>query len=271
MKIRTDNGTEFKNEKLHSFYAKLRIIHHTSTARTPQQNVVVERRNRTLVEAARTMLIFSKTPEFLWAEAIATACFTQNRSLVHTRYNKNPYELIRGRNPNVQYFHVYGSLCYLTNDRDDLGKMKPKAKTLVFFIGYSDFQEVPSKAALDNLFGPLFEEYYASSTQEVSDNSAANILDNEDTPLSLAIVVEDDEVPQIVTSSEETITNEPITLVSNENVDESVKKTLFGKSSTDAVDIVIRESGIHLVDQGMWFLEAGFGRFEESFEHVHQY
>ncbi|GKG11585.1 putative ribonuclease H-like domain-containing protein, partial [Tanacetum coccineum] len=71
-----DNGTEFKNKKLRSFYAKLGIVHHTSTARMPQQNGVVERRNRTLVEAVRTMLIFSKTPEFLWAGAISTACFT---------------------------------------------------------------------------------------------------------------------------------------------------------------------------------------------------
>ncbi|GKA21900.1 retrovirus-related pol polyprotein from transposon TNT 1-94 [Tanacetum coccineum] len=135
--IRTDNGTEFKNEKLRSFYAKLGIVHKTSIARTPQQNGVVERRNRTLVEAARTMLIFSKAPEFLWAEAIATACFTQNRSIVHTRHNKTLYELIRGRKPNVQYFHVFGSLCYPTNDRDDLGKMKPKAD-IGIFVGYSE-------------------------------------------------------------------------------------------------------------------------------------
>ncbi|GJR68058.1 retrovirus-related pol polyprotein from transposon TNT 1-94 [Tanacetum coccineum] len=99
--IRTNNGTKFKNEKLRAFYAKLGIVHKTSIARTPQQNGVVERRNRTLVEAARTMLIFSKAPEFLWAKAIATACFTQNRSIVHTRHNKTPYELIRGRKPNV--------------------------------------------------------------------------------------------------------------------------------------------------------------------------
>ncbi|GJV21716.1 retrovirus-related pol polyprotein from transposon TNT 1-94 [Tanacetum coccineum] len=88
LKVRSDNGTEFKNDKLRRFYEKLVIIHHTSIARTPQQNGVVERRNRTLVEAARTMLIFSKYPKFLWAKAIATACFTQNRSIVHTRYNK---------------------------------------------------------------------------------------------------------------------------------------------------------------------------------------
>ncbi|GJW46465.1 retrovirus-related pol polyprotein from transposon TNT 1-94 [Tanacetum coccineum] len=131
----TGNGTEFKNKKLRSFYAKLGIVHNTSIARTPQQNGVVERRNRTLVEAARTTLIFSKSPEFLWEKAIATTCFTQNRSIVHTRYNKTPYELIRGRKPNVQYFHVFKSLCYPTNDRDDLGKMKPKAD-IGIFIGY---------------------------------------------------------------------------------------------------------------------------------------
>ncbi|GKA70562.1 putative ribonuclease H-like domain-containing protein [Tanacetum coccineum] len=268
--IRTDNGTEFKNEKLRAFYAKLGIVHQTSIARTPQQNGVVERRNRTLVEAARTMLIFSKALEFLWAEAIATACFTQNRSIVHTRYNKTPYELIRGRKPNIQYFHVFGSLCYPTNDRDDLGKMKPKAD-IGIFIGYSessrgfciynrqtkkimetihvkfdeltsmasecnnlepgmncmnfqdsseDSQSIPSKSDLDNLFGPLYEEYYATSSQEVSDNSAANTLDNEHTSSSSSIVVEEDEAPQIVSSSAEQVATEPNSLVLNENADE---------------------------------------------------
>nr|GEU56890.1 putative ribonuclease H-like domain-containing protein [Tanacetum cinerariifolium] len=136
LKILTDNETEFKNEKMRLFYAKLGIVHHTSIAQMPQQNGVVEKRNRTLVEAARTMLIFLKTSEFLWVEAIATACFTQNRSIVHTRYNKTHYELIRGRKPNVQYFHLFASLCYPTNDHDDLGKMKPKADISIF-IGYS--------------------------------------------------------------------------------------------------------------------------------------
>ncbi|GJV48639.1 retrovirus-related pol polyprotein from transposon TNT 1-94 [Tanacetum coccineum] len=135
LKIQTDNGTEFKNEKLRAFYAKLGIFHQTSIARTPQKNGVVERRNHALVKAARTMLIFSKAPEFLWAEATATACFTQNRSIVHTWYNKTSYELIRGRKTNIQYFHVFVSLCYPTNDRDDLGKMKPKAD-IGIFIGY---------------------------------------------------------------------------------------------------------------------------------------
>ncbi|GKF34419.1 retrovirus-related pol polyprotein from transposon TNT 1-94 [Tanacetum coccineum] len=151
----------------------------------PQQNDVVERRNHTLVEAACTILIFSKTLEFLWVEAIATAYFTQNRSLVHIRYNKTPYELIKGRKPNVQYFYVFGSLCYLTNDRDDLGKMKPKAD-IGIFIGYSessrgfhsleDSQSASSKEDLENLFGPLYEEYYATRIPKVSDDFATNTL-----------------------------------------------------------------------------------------------
>ncbi|GJS41395.1 retrovirus-related pol polyprotein from transposon TNT 1-94 [Tanacetum coccineum] len=135
-KIRTDNGTKFKNTSLKPHYEKLGIMQQFSIARTPQQNGVAERRNRTLIEAARTMLIFSRLPGFLWAEAVATTCFTQNWSIIHTRYNKTPYELLCGRKPNITYFHVFGSLCYPTNDRDDLGKMKPKADIGVF-IRYS--------------------------------------------------------------------------------------------------------------------------------------
>ncbi|GJW45701.1 retrovirus-related pol polyprotein from transposon TNT 1-94 [Tanacetum coccineum] len=165
------------------------------------------RRNRTLVEAAQTMLIFSKAPEFLWAEAIATACFTQNRSIIHTRHNKTPYELIHGRKPNVQYFYVFGSLSYPTNDRDDLGKMKPKADI-----------------DLDNLFVPMYEEYYTTSSQEVSDNSAANTLDNDHTSLSSSIVVDQNDAPKIVSSSEEQVVTEPNSPILNEFADEFVQE-----------------------------------------------
>ncbi|GKA60417.1 retrovirus-related pol polyprotein from transposon TNT 1-94 [Tanacetum coccineum] len=104
--VRTDNGTEFVNQTLRDFYENVSISHQTSVARTPQQNGVVERRNRTLMEAARTMLIFSKAPLFLWAEAINTACYTQNRSLIRLRYNKTPYELMHDNKPVIFYvFH----------------------------------------------------------------------------------------------------------------------------------------------------------------------
>nr|GFB79088.1 retrovirus-related Pol polyprotein from transposon TNT 1-94 [Tanacetum cinerariifolium] len=96
----------------------------------------VERRNRTLVEANRTMLIFSRAPLFLWAEAIATACFTQNRSIIHHRFNKTPYELINGRKLDISFLHVFGALCYPKNDREDIGKLGAKGD-IGFFIGYS--------------------------------------------------------------------------------------------------------------------------------------
>ncbi|GJZ28949.1 putative reverse transcriptase domain-containing protein, partial [Tanacetum coccineum] len=95
--------------------------------RTPQQNGVVERRNRTLVEAARTMLIFSKAPMFLWAEVVATACYTQNRSLIHTRHCKTPYELVHDKKPDLTFFRVFGALCYPTNDSEDLGNFNQAA------------------------------------------------------------------------------------------------------------------------------------------------
>nr|GEV80921.1 hypothetical protein [Tanacetum cinerariifolium] len=124
--VRTDNGTEFVNQTLREFYENVGISHQTSVARTPQQNGIVKRQNRTLVEAARTMLIFSKASLFLWAEAINTACYTQNLSLIRLRYNKTPYELLQDKKPDLSFFHVFGALCYPTNDNDDLGKLDAK-------------------------------------------------------------------------------------------------------------------------------------------------
>ncbi|GJR90096.1 retrovirus-related pol polyprotein from transposon TNT 1-94 [Tanacetum coccineum] len=104
--IRTDNGTEFVNQVMSEYYEGVGIFHQKSVLRTPQQNGIVERRNRTLVEAARTMMIFSKAPMFLWAEAVATACYTQNRSLIHTRHNKTPYELVHDKKPDLTFLRV---------------------------------------------------------------------------------------------------------------------------------------------------------------------
>ncbi|KAI3772604.1 hypothetical protein L6452_03794 [Arctium lappa] len=134
--IRTDNGTEFKNQMLTGYLTSVGISHTFSAARTPQQNGVVERRNRTLVEAARTMLSYYKLPLFLWAEVVATTCYTQNRSIINKRFNKTPYKIINKRVPNINYFHAFGCTCFVLNDKDDLGKFSPKADDGVF-IGYS--------------------------------------------------------------------------------------------------------------------------------------
>nr|GEX12481.1 retrovirus-related Pol polyprotein from transposon TNT 1-94 [Tanacetum cinerariifolium] len=112
------------------------ISHQMSSVRTPQQNGVVERRNWTLVEVARTMLIFSRAPLFLWAEAIATKCFTQNGSIIHRRFNQTPYELINGRKLDISFLHVFRALCYPKNDHEDIEKLGAKGD-IGFFIGYS--------------------------------------------------------------------------------------------------------------------------------------
>ncbi|GJW66203.1 retrovirus-related pol polyprotein from transposon TNT 1-94 [Tanacetum coccineum] len=240
-KIRTDNGTEFKNATLKAHYEKLGIMQQFSIARTPQQNGVVERRNRTLVEAARTMLIFSKLPEFLWAEAVATTCFTQNRSIIHTRYNKTPYELLRGQKPNIAYFHVFGSLCYPTNDRDDLGKMKPKADIGVF-IGYSK-----TSTGLPSTF---FK------------------------PSTSSIIVDTHEAPPIVTTSDEQTS--PISLQESDEVHQEdsadfdegknvIALKWLWKNKCDAENIMVRNKS-RLVAKG-YKQEEGID-FEESFAPV---
>nr|GEU89551.1 hypothetical protein [Tanacetum cinerariifolium] len=126
MRVESINGKKYILT-LRDFYENVGISHQTSVACTPQQNGIVKRRNQTLVEAARTMLIFSKAQLFLWAEAINTACYTQNRSLIRLCYNKIPYELMHDKNPDFSFLHIFGSLCYPTNDSEDLGKINAKA------------------------------------------------------------------------------------------------------------------------------------------------
>ncbi|GKD68470.1 putative ribonuclease H-like domain-containing protein [Tanacetum coccineum] len=95
--IRCYNGTEFKNREMNQFCEMKGIMRQFSIARTPQQNGVAERRNMTLIEAARTILADSKLPTTFWAEAVNTACYAQNRVLVVKPHNKTPYELFHGR------------------------------------------------------------------------------------------------------------------------------------------------------------------------------
>ncbi|GJW34002.1 retrovirus-related pol polyprotein from transposon TNT 1-94 [Tanacetum coccineum] len=148
-RIRTDNGTEFVNQTLREYYEKVGISHETSVACSPQQNGVVERRNRTLIEAARTMLIYAKAPLFLWAEAVATACYTQNHSMIRRRHGKTPYELLHDKPPDLSYLHVFGALCYPTNDSENLGKLQPKAD-----IGPALHEMTPVTISSDSLPNP---------------------------------------------------------------------------------------------------------------------
>ncbi|GJZ18661.1 retrovirus-related pol polyprotein from transposon TNT 1-94 [Tanacetum coccineum] len=134
--IRCDNGTQFKNRIMNQFCEMKGIKREFSVPRTPQQNKVAERKNRTLIEASRTMLVDSKLPTTFWAEAVNTACYVQNRVLVIKPQNKTPYELFLGRKPTLSFMRPFGCPVTILNTIDYLGKFDGKADE-GFFVGYS--------------------------------------------------------------------------------------------------------------------------------------
>nr|GEY36229.1 Gag-Pol polyprotein [Tanacetum cinerariifolium] len=215
--LQDTNCTKFLNQTLHAYFAAEGILHQTSVARTPEQNGVVERRNRTLVEAAQTMLSDAKVPLFLWAETIATACFTQNHSLVIPHHEKTPYHIINDRKPSVKFFHIFGSICYIVKDGENLDKMKEKCDECIF-VGSSDpthecqpmaleheslnpaiqrqanvpqaDRTVTTSNELDLLFSLMFDELINGSSKVVSKSSvvypadAQNQRQHHTTPLN---------------------------------------------------------------------------------------
>ncbi|GJX73812.1 putative ribonuclease H-like domain-containing protein [Tanacetum coccineum] len=142
---RCDNGTEFKNNEMNQFHGMKGIKREFSVARTPQQNGVAERKNRTLIEAARTMIADSLLPTTFWAEAVNTACYVQNRVLVTKPHNKTPYELLLGRLPSISFMRPFGCSVTILNTLDPLDKFDVKADK-GFFVGYS----INSKAFRDS-------------------------------------------------------------------------------------------------------------------------
>nr|GEW45968.1 hypothetical protein [Tanacetum cinerariifolium] len=134
--LRSNNGTEFKNHKLEEFGDDKGISQNFSSPYTPKQNGVAKRRNRTFIEAARTMLNSVNLPKQFWGEAVNTACYTQNRSIIVKRHGKTACDVFRGRSSDISYFYVFGCHVYIHNHRDHLGKFDEKADD-GFFLGYS--------------------------------------------------------------------------------------------------------------------------------------
>ncbi|CAJ2645214.1 unnamed protein product [Trifolium pratense] len=137
LKVRSDHGGEFENEPFENFCEKYGILHEFSSPRTPQQNGVVERKNRTLQEMARTMMHETNVAKFLWAEAVNTACYVQNRIYIRSKLNKTAYELFKGRKPDISYFHQFGCTCYILNNKVHLKKFDARGYKGIF-IGYSE-------------------------------------------------------------------------------------------------------------------------------------
>jgi hypothetical protein len=132
-KIRSDNGSEFKNLQVKEFLEEEGIKHGFSAPYTPQQNGVVERKNRTLIDMVRMMLGEFKTPERFWSAN--TACHAINRLYLHRLLKKTSYELLTGNKPNVSYFRVFGSKCYILVKKGRHSKFAPKAVKW-FLLGY---------------------------------------------------------------------------------------------------------------------------------------
>jgi transposase InsO family protein len=135
-KIRSDNGKEFDNTNIDAYCDEIGIKHEVSSIYTPQQNGVAERKNRTLITLARTMLDEYNTPEKLWAEAINTTCYASNRLFLQKFLGKTPYELLNGKKPDVSFFRVFVCKCYIYKKRQNLGKFQRRCD-IGFLVGYS--------------------------------------------------------------------------------------------------------------------------------------
>lgn len=135
--IRSDRGTEFINKNFLSFCEGKGIKHQYSVARTPEQNGVVERKNRSLIEMTRTMLCDSSLPRYFWAEAMNTACYIINRTTIRAKTDKTSYELWKGRKPALGHVRVFGCKCFVhVNDREHRDKFDPKVD-VAYLVGYS--------------------------------------------------------------------------------------------------------------------------------------
>nr|GEZ02947.1 integrase, catalytic region, zinc finger, CCHC-type, peptidase aspartic, catalytic [Tanacetum cinerariifolium] len=240
-RVRTDNGTEFKNKTLAKFFDEVGITQQFSAARTPQQNGVVERWNRTLVEAARTMLTFVNLPLFIWAEAMATACFTQNRLIIHKQFDKTPYELINKRKPNIEFFRVFGCQCYLLNDYEDVGKLKemgvldcflePDLSNLIK-TGKSSNPSVSkvseaSKKDLEDLFQDFYDEYFYSS--KIMKYSTTNV----ETPI----------IEEVFHEISESFQGESSSSSLNNDVQQSPKEVILPQTNTQSIPINMVPNG----------------------------
>jgi transposase InsO family protein len=170
MKIRSDNGFEFKNLQVEEYIEKEGIKHELSAPYTPQQNGVVERKNMTLIDMLKTMLGEYKMLELFWSEARNTTCHAIKHLYLHRLLKKMSYELLTGNKPNVSYFRVFGSKCYILVKRGRHSKFAPKAIE-GFLLGYdsntkayrvfnksSGFVEVTSDVVFDETNGSPREQ-----------------------------------------------------------------------------------------------------------------
>jgi hypothetical protein len=263
-KIRSDIGSEFKNLQVEEYLEEEGIKHKFSAPYTPQQNGVVERKNKTLIDMARTMFGEYKTPERFWSEAVNTACHAIKWLYLHRLFKKTSYELLIGNKPNVSYFHVFGSKCYILVKKGIYSKFAPKAVE-GFLLGYdsntkayrvfnksSGLVEVSSDVVFDDTNGSLREQVDLDDVDEDEVPTAAmrtmaigdvrpHELQEQDQPSSSTMVhplTQDDEhVPQeerqdqVGAQEEHAMEEEASTGLSNSSPSDDPKKSPRGSDS----------------------------------------
>nr|GEU58819.1 retrovirus-related Pol polyprotein from transposon TNT 1-94 [Tanacetum cinerariifolium] len=164
------------------------------------------------------MLIFSHAPLFLWAEAIATACFTQNRSIIHRHFNKTPYELINDKKPDISFLHVFGALCYPKNDREDIGKLGYSADSCDYKIYNRRTKKIMEtmNVSFDKLSAMAFEQRSLKPGLQTTARTIPPALEPQDRQTSTVSTTIADIAPTPTNSSSHA-TNIPIT---SQDVDE---------------------------------------------------
>ena len=186
-KLRTDNGGEYTSTEFESYLKDEGVEHQYSIPKTPEQNGVSERMNRTLVETVRSMLADSRLPQRFWAEALSTAAYMINRSPTKGLDDKTPFEAWYGKKPNVSHLRVFGCSAYTHVPKDQRKKMDSKAKGCIF-LGYATSrkgyrlydQKTPSIVhSRDVVFNELSRGYKSASEGETRQIHVENLTDQE--------------------------------------------------------------------------------------------
>ncbi|GKC12172.1 putative ribonuclease H-like domain-containing protein, partial [Tanacetum coccineum] len=236
--IRSDNGTEFKNSIMNQFCEMKGIKREFSVARTPQQNGVAERKNRTLIEAARTMLVDSKLPTTFWAKAVNTACYVLNRVLVIKPHNKTPYELIRGRPPLIDFMKPFGCPVTILNTKDHLGKFDGKADE-GYFVGYSVLFDIDSLTISMN-YVPVVTGNKTNGIARTKDNTIAGQAQKEKEPeqeyILIPICIIDQSISQGPKDRERDTGMKPTEVDENEASDSSGKDDEATRSESERLN-----------------------------------
>nr|GEW36346.1 retrovirus-related Pol polyprotein from transposon TNT 1-94 [Tanacetum cinerariifolium] len=225
---------EAMQEELNEFERlEVGISHETFVSRSLQQNGVVKRQNHTLIEAARTTLIYAKDLLFLWAEAMATACYTQNRSIIRLHHGKTPYELLHNKPPDLSFLYVFGTLCYSTNDRENLGKLQPKANI--------DFDKLTAMASEQSNSGPALHEMTPATI-------SSRLMPNP--PPSTPV---DHPAPEVIAPIAEVVASEPVAstgLPSTTTVDQDAPSPSNSQTTPKTQSPIIPNDKVKLDEQG---------------------